>query len=743
MLRHIAYITIVLGLSLFSSQVIAVAHAQSSSQEQVTIGALIPQTGRSDNAGEHRTYATKLAVDDFNSYLAESGATWRMNLVIKDTGANPDITLAKVQEFDAEGVRYLSGPSASGNLKNIQNYLNANDMLTVSCCSTSAELAQPDNIFRLAPDDRYHGPVIASLMYEAGKRHMITVYADDSFGVGLQNFTTRAFEQLGGTTDSSTLGAYDKLRCSPDGCPEFATMVDNLSAKIQELTTSGTTPDEIVVAFIGFSEIAHFLRLASEDPYLGQISIQWVGSDANINDENLTSDPDLARYLTESNFRSCIFDTDTTSAAYQKLEPRLNKQFDNSPNVYAYSSYDTVWVLGLAIEKAGGPNATFEDVKAQIMPTANDYVGTLGNIKLNAAGDLQETSYSVWGIEGSEWRHLGTFVPGIGFVAQETQASSGDALDEHQRSPTFGISPHLHSLVVRCGYSFDGQCHDVDGYHVDYKRNSIKTGSSHDISLKAYGTDSLKWFQIGFGVPSIGSPISDAEASILVEVARDNMQHHAYGIRDISYDNESNVIGQDAKVSVSAVPCMDGHKSGSCVQVDIRGITFREQMYHEPFVIQVADSQMRTSSNYMNEGILVSGNSLNPTPHHTVTIKTASQNPAENITIYRTDKLNDLWTDGTGYTFTHNGAGIWQEIERPARDMSTACNDVDNRLCDAFDAKMQWHASKVQSLRDSLYGDIYSKAPFANLRDPVTIYDTDGDSRTNFLAENNMAWIRD
>lgn len=750
MLKFIASITIIFGLSLLLSQFIVsspVVYAQSNDPEYVTIGALIPQTGRSDNAGEHRTYSTQLAVSDFNSYLAEKGANWRMSLSIKDTGANPGMTLAKVKEFDSEGIRYLSGPSASGNLENIMDYLNANDMLTVSCCSTSAALAQTDNTFRLAPDDRYHGPVIASLMYDSGKRHMMTVYADDSFGIGLQNFTTQAFVNLGGTVDSTTLGSYDKLRCSPDGCPEFVTMIEDLSAKIRELTTSGTEPDEIVVAFMGFSEIVHFLQLASEDPYLKQISIQWVGSDANINDENLTSDPDLAQYLTESNFRSCIFDTDTTSTAYKELEPRLNEQFDNSPNVYAYSSYDTIWVIGLAIEDAGGPNAKFEDVKAQIIPTANGYVGTLGDIKLNAVGDLQETSYSVWGIENSAWMHLGTFVPGTGFVAQEIQepplsSSSGDALNEYQMRPTFGISPHLHSIVVQCGYSFDGQCHDVDKYHVDYKRNIIKTGSSHDISLKAYGVDSLKWFQIGFGVPYVGATINDAEASILVEVHRDHTQEHGYDIKDISYRNDNKVIGQDAAISVSTVPCIDSSKLERCVQVDIKEITFREQMYHEPFVIQVADTELRTSTNYMNEGILVQGHSLNPIPQHVITVKTASQNPAESVTLYRTDKLNNMWTDGTGYAFTQSSSGVWQEIGRPAQDMSTACDDIDNRICDAFDTKMAWHMNRIQYLRDNLYGDIYTTVPFDDLTDPVTIYDMDGDARSNFLIQNGMAWIR-
>ena len=306
------------------------------------------------------------------------------------------------------------------------------------------------------------------------------------------------------------------------------------------------------------------------------------------------------------------------------------------------------------------------------------------------------------------------------------------------------MSPHLHSLAVQCGYSFDGRCHDVDGYHVDYARDTIQTDSTHDISIKALGVDSLRWFQIGFGVPKVGAPVADAEASMLVKVQRNYSQQHAYNITGVSCDNKNNIIGQNATVTVSAAYCMDGDQaSRDCVRLDICGILFREQMHHEPFVIQVADENMRVSTNYMNEGILVQGPSMNPVPRHVLEVRTTSQGPADTITLYRTDKLGNLWTSDAGHIFTQNDMGVWVQLEHPAYDMSSACSDEDNRLCDAFDRKLDWHTADAESLRDSLYGDIYLIVPFDDLADPVTVKGADIDSRTMFLIENGMMWVRD
>jgi hypothetical protein len=48
----------------------------------------------------------------------------------------------------------------------------------------------------------------------------------------------------------------------------------------------------------------------------------------------------------------------------------------------------------------------------------------------------------------------------------------------------------------------------------------------------------------------------------------------------------------------------------------------------------------------------------------------------------------------------------------------------------------------MEKMRDSIYGDIYTIAEFDDLDDPVTLIETPGNSRTQFLEDNGLMWLR-
>ena len=381
--------------------------------EMVDIGGLVP-ISRADGAGVHRQIATEIAVSDFNQYLEENNATWRMGVKIKDvTELGYD---GPVRAFDDEGIKFVSGPSASSGVREIKNYVDSNDMLIVSCCSTAPSLAiEGDNVFRLAADDSLHGPVIADLMLDEGKQVLISVWRDDDFGNGLHDSTAARFMEGGGAVDD--LGAYQL--CTGDGCYDstFDTMTQQLSDKVQTYVDSHGS-DKVAVLFVGIGESAEFFSRAADYPVLR--TVQWIGSDANVLNNNFIDNTKVFEFLRDANFRSCIFDADSTSDAYQKLEMRLSSdpRIMGAPNVYTYASYDAVWILGLAMEAAG--DAGFDEVKSQIPMVTADYHGALGNMTLNRAGDAAEASYAVWGIEPEGWKRIGTFVPDTGLVRTET-----------------------------------------------------------------------------------------------------------------------------------------------------------------------------------------------------------------------------------------------------------------------------------------------------------------------------------
>ncbi len=390
--------------------------------EIITIGALVP-VSRPDGAGIHRQVATELAIEDFNRYLEASGASWRLDVDIRDTAAPSADPLDLAKSLHGEGIRFISGPSASSKVSMIKDYVDANDMLVVSCCSTAPSLAfEGDNVFRMAPDDALHGPVISNLLWDNGKTVLISVWRDGPFGNGLHDSTAAKFEELGGTVDD--LGSYPL--CDEDNCHDaaFDALTEQLREKVQMYVDSHGS-EEVAVLYIGAAETADFMQRAAAHPVLH--TVNWVGSDANILSSSLVDDPAIFQFMQDVNFTSCIFAEDLTSQRYQQLNARLSadpRVAGSTPNVYTYASYDSIWTLGLAIEAAG--DGGFEEIKRQIPLAVSGYDGALGNIMLNDAGDSAETSYAVWGIKSTGWERIGTYVSDLGLVpvavAPDTEA---------------------------------------------------------------------------------------------------------------------------------------------------------------------------------------------------------------------------------------------------------------------------------------------------------------------------------
>ncbi len=616
--------------------------------EYITMGALIPQTGGlGGQLGEHHTFAANAAVDDLNAYLERNGAVWRADqLVINDTEAADVQTL--IRSLDSANITLVSGPVRSSELDAVRNYADSNGMILVSCCSTAPSLAiEGDNIFRLAPDDSQQGSVIAGLLGdEYEKDVMVVVWRGDIWGEGIRNSAVTEFEALGGTADE--LGSYDPDDPDLDGAFEAlaARLETAVSGHVQEAGA-----DRVSVLFIGQEEMSRFVAKAAGHPVLG--TVQWMGSDASVNSAALVDAPRVFEFLRDADFQASVFAEDSDSPAYRYLTDLIDDEFGTAPAVYTYGMYDTIWVMGLALEEAGW-DAEPEEIRAALPEAASRYEGAIGDINLNAAGDLDWSVYAVWGIDDSGWMRLGVWDDGF-----KPDSRGGGNDDEWQTAPTFGVSPQTGGQMVSCGYSMDGICRDVLDYHVDYRRESIQTDTKHDFTLRAHSAAGVQQFQIGFGVPGVGSPIGDAEAVLTVELGRDYTADSTYEILDAVYTDPNDVIGE-AALGVELVGCMSPADPTRCVELSIEGLLFREQMYHEPFVIYVMDVQRWSAQNYMNEGLLVQGDSMNPAPLDTAGIyKRGQQYEAAVIQLERTDKLADLWADQWGNEWARNSHGTW------------------------------------------------------------------------------------
>ena len=370
---------------------------------QVNVGILLPATGDLASHGNENNIALDLALTDFNEYLEGKDADWRMNLVEEDTQSDPIIALEKVQSLNSKGIKYALGPESSSETRNIMSYADSNNMIILSPSSTSPKLAVDDNIFRFVPDDTQQGKVVAALLESKGIKVIVAAYRGDVWGDGLFESTKMSFEEKGGIVAES-------IRYSPE-ITTFSTEAEVLDGSIEELYKEYTV-DEIGVFVIGFDEVVHLFNSALEYENLNEV--QWFGSDGNAGASTITEDERSSMFATNTGFIATQFAA-SQNETFESVKSAFEENTGRTPsNNYVYSSYDSLWVLGLSMEKVGfDPLA----VREQLPITGLEYTGALGTIRLNDVGDLAIADYELWTVIDGMWVPTARYNAATGEIA--------------------------------------------------------------------------------------------------------------------------------------------------------------------------------------------------------------------------------------------------------------------------------------------------------------------------------------
>ena len=363
---------------------------------EVKIGLILPLTGDLATHGLENLEGSKYGVVEFNKHLEEIDAPWHLKMVSEDSATSPVIALEKLSALNAKGIGIIVGPETSSNIRNIKGYSDSNNMLLVSCCSSAPALAIPnDSVFRLVPDDTNQGTAIAKLIQHEGIEVLIPVWRGDTWGDGISEASTGSFVDRGGITDEG-------IRYNPES-PEFSASTSLLAKKVQEYVDEYGA-DKVAILFLGFAEILQFTQSASEHDILDDV--RWFGPGANTKEHRLIDDPIGLEFTTSVQFTTVQFAA-SKNPIYDRVQAHLTETLGTEPNTFVHSSYDAVWIIGLAMLETQSTDVS--TIKAIIPEIAENYSGAIGPTKLNEAGDLAQADYEVWGIRGGEWVLLGKY----------------------------------------------------------------------------------------------------------------------------------------------------------------------------------------------------------------------------------------------------------------------------------------------------------------------------------------------
>ena len=355
----------------------------------VFAGSLLPLTGGYSSVGVQVNAATVLAVEHFNEYLSAKDAGWELVLFQENTASNPVIALEKAQALHSRGADIIFGPAGSSRVKNVMSYVNDNNMVLLSCCSTSTELAVADDrVFRVVADDANQGKAFGIILAHHGIEVAIPMWIGDSYGDSLSSAAISEFEARNGTSDEG-------VRYNPD-VREFSIEVDSLANTVQGYVDDYGA-DKVAIVVVAFDEIVSIMQAADRYPVLKEVT--WYGSETLAQNPFIVKDRIANDFAIEAGFTAIQVPLGDGPRA-QNVTETLSVPFGGTPNAFAYNAYDAVWLAGLSIERAGSTDPA--DIAAMLPSLAANYTGgALSSTELNEFGDLALATYGTWRINAT------------------------------------------------------------------------------------------------------------------------------------------------------------------------------------------------------------------------------------------------------------------------------------------------------------------------------------------------------
>ena len=391
----------------------------------IDVGAIvILESDRFDDSP--RLEAMRIAVDDYNR-AAEDGGALYLNLRVVQTSLSPGAaTSTSPAATDAvmatsggeDGITYYVGPSTSGNSQRVLGYANANNLTMISPSSTAPSLAvEGDALFRLVPNDSQQGKVLADIVHnqqgallaalidQTGHEHVVMVVRNDTWGLGLDASTSA---RLAGVHNVDiTRIVHDE---SDADWSQTAMDIETEIARVRSTTPN----DPIAVLHIGFpGDFVSLAARASDNSSMR--TVPWFGTDGVAGSALILRNDTARQFADAVNLTATKFDV-VANDKFDSLTAALESRGVAVRTTYEYSAYDSVFVLGRAIEAAiSAKGVSYEplDVRSSVRAAAADYEGALGDIELNKAGDLRTpNSYATWTIDaainGSAWTKVDT-----------------------------------------------------------------------------------------------------------------------------------------------------------------------------------------------------------------------------------------------------------------------------------------------------------------------------------------------
>lgn len=362
MKKVLTYLAATMALSL-GVLFISGCGSQTSNSEAIKIGANLELTGTNATFGSSAKNGIQMAIDEIN----DKGGVFhrKLELVTADNRSDTAESVIAMQKLVDEKVGAIIGPMTSSGMIAAGAISSDAKILAISpSASNPAVTVDPKTgqvkpfVFRGTFIDPFQGRLMADFAIRdlMTKRAAILVDSSNEYSKGLADYFTLRFEQLGGKVIKRE--AY--LQRDTD----FRAVLTSIK---------GEQPDIIFIPGY-YQEVGMIIKQAREM----DITVPLIGGDG-WDSSKLAGIAGAANL--ENTFFSTHYSASDTSKSVHNFVQRYEKKYGDTPDSFALLSYDAVYMIKAAMEKAD----IFDTEKiAAAMQSIKSFSGASGDITFDS-----------------------------------------------------------------------------------------------------------------------------------------------------------------------------------------------------------------------------------------------------------------------------------------------------------------------------------------------------------------------
>jgi len=272
-----------------------------------------------------------------------------------------------------------------------------------------------------------------------------------------------------------------------------------------------------------------------------------------------------------------------------------------------------------------------------------------------------------------------------------TDDKKGGGGDEHLTRPTFGLSHETFETIVDSGFRFNDQSFTInDNFHTPFAQQTVNIGEVNSFEAKIYADKRIKVQEFLFGIPNVGE-------AHLAELGIEVWYDYNGEIEEVKAIQKSNVIDKETIVAThEKTKCQSSDIEQKCDVTNV-SMVFLEPLKDKVMAVKAIDYKGRYQITYLNEGVEIAGESLNPMQTYLIPSNVRDQGL---IKVTQLVKYSPYWQSDDGRTFEMNSFGSFKEINKTFerfQDTGTAYT----RLHSGFGGVMAYELNRATGIFDA------------------------------------------